>query len=515
MTHVCVTRIFVMSEISERISGLSPEKLELLVKRLEKKVAPTLPPQVIPRRQIRSPRAPLAYAQERMWVLYQLDPSSSAFNISMAVQLEGNLNVTALKRALGALVRRHEVLRTTFDVTADDGHPFQSVHTPPSYWPLPLMDLAHLPPPARNEEMRRLIAVEAAHRFDLENGPTFRTALIRVGADEHVLLLSLHHIIADGWSLGILVRELTVLYESAVNGVASPLPALPIQYADFAVWQRQWLQGEVLQKQIDYWRRQFADLPDALKLPTDYPRRAVQSFRGGREMFSLDEALSRELKELGQGEGATLFMTLLAAFQVLLHQYSGQDDIVVGSNIANRNRGAVENLIGFFVNNIVLRTSLAGNPTFRELLARTRDVTFGAYAHQDVPFEMLLEAIPVQPHEHLVPPFQVMFVFQNAPFPTVEVEGLKLSMLGSSTETSNFDLVLFMTERMGRLTGELHYNTDLFAAATIRRMAERFQNLLHEIAENPDVEIASLSMETLAETAQLTVSFNAPLEESY
>lgn len=504
-----------MSELSERISGLSPEKLELLVKRLEKRVAPNLPPQVIPRRQIRSPHAPLAYAQERMWVLYQLDPSSSAFNISMAVRLEGKLNITALKRALGALVRRHEVLRTTFDVTADDGHPFQSVHTPPSYWPLPLTDLAHLPPPARKDEMRRTIAAEAAHRFDLENGPTFRTALLRLGADEHVLLLSLHHIIADGWSLGILVRELTVLYESSVSGIASPLPALPIQYADFAVWQRQWLQGEVLQKQIDYWSRQFAGLPDALELPTDYPRRAVQSFRGGREFFSLNEKLSKELKELGQREGATLFMTLLAAFQLLLHQYSGQDDIVVGSNIANRNRGAVEKLIGFFVNNIVLRTSLAGNPTFRELLARTRDVTFGAYAHQDVPFEMLLEAIPAQRHEHLVPPFQVMFVLQNAPFPTVEVNGLKLSLLDSSTETSNFDLVLFMNETGRQLTGWLHYNTDLFAAATIRRLVERFQNLLHEIAENPNVDIASLSMGTLAETAQLTVSFNAPLEESY
>lgn len=504
-----------MSELSERISGLSPEKLELLMKRLEKKVGPNLPPQVIPRRSIRSPRAPLSYAQERMWVLYQLDPSSSAFNISMAVRLEGKLNIAALKRAFGALVRRHEVLRTTFDVTADGGHPFQSVHTPPSYWPLPLTDLAHLPPPARQDEMKRLIAAEAARRFELESSPPFRTALLRLGVDEHVLLLSLHHILADGWSLGILVRELTVLYESFATNGTSPLPALPIQYADFAVWQRQWLQGEVLQKQLDYWRRQFADLPDPLELPTDYPRRAVQSFRGGREYFSLSEKVSKELKELGQREGATLFMTLLAAFQLLLHQYSGQDDIVVGSNIANRNRGVVEKLIGFFVNNIVLRTSLAGDPTFRELLARTRDVTFGAYAHQDIPFEMLLETILAQRYEHLVPPFQVMFVFQNAPMPTVEVSGLRLSMLGSSTETSNFDLVLFMTERGPQLTGELHFNTDLFTPATVRRLVERLQNLMESIAENPDANIASLSMGTLAETAQLTVSFNAPLEETY
>jgi hypothetical protein len=496
-----------MNELSERISGLSPEKLELLMKRLEKKVAPNFPPQVIPRRQIRSPRAPLSYAQERMWVLYKLDPSSSAFNISVAVRLEGKLDTVALKRALGALVRRHEVLRTTFDVTADGGQPFQSVHTPPSYWPLPVTDLGHLPPSTRNDEMRRLIAVEAARPFNLEAGPTFRTALLRLGAEEHVLLLSLHHIVTDGWSMGILVRELTVLYES--KGTPSALPALPIQYADFAVWHRQWLQGEVLKKQLDYWRRQFDDLPSALELPTDYPRRAVQSFRGGREFISLDEKLSQELKELGQREGATLFMTLLAAFQLLLHQYTGQDDIVVGSNIANRNRGAVEKLIGFFVNNVVLRTSLAGNPTFRELLARTRDVTLGAYGHQDVPFEMLLESIRLQRHEHLVPPFQVMFVLQNAPFPTVEVNGLRLSMLDSSNETSNLDLVLYMNETGRQLTAQLHYNTDLFAATTIRRMLERFQNLMQAIAENPDAKITSLSMGTLAETAQLTVSFNA------
>ncbi|HET6978715.1 MAG TPA: condensation domain-containing protein [Pyrinomonadaceae bacterium] len=500
-----------MSELSERISGLSPEKLEVLVKRLEKKVAPNFPPQVIPRRPIRSPRAPLAYAQERMWVLYQLDPSSSAFNISMAVRLEGKLNVAALKRALGALVRRHEVLRTTFDVTADGGQPFQSVHPPPSYWPLPLTELGHLPPPARNEEMRRLIAAEAARPFNLAAGPTFRTALLHLGVDEHVLLLSLHHIVADGWSLGILVRELTVLYESFVTNVTSPLPALPIQYADFAVWQREWLQGEVLKKQLDYWRRQFTDLPSALELPTDYPRRTVQSFRGGREFISLDEKVSKELKELGQREGATLFMTLLTAFQLLLHQYSGQDDIVVGSNIANRNRGAIEKLIGFFVNNIVLRTSLAGNPTFCELLARTRDVTFGAYAHQDVPFEMLLESIHPQRREHREPPFQVMFVFQNARFPTVEVNGLTLSALDASSETSNFDLVLYMSEAGRQLTGHFYYNTDLFAATTIRRMLEHFQNLIQSIAENPEANIESLSMGTIAETAQLTVSFNAPL----
>lgn len=474
-----------MSQISERISGLSPEQLE----RLKRNGTPNLPPQVIPRRKIRSPHAPLAYAQERIWVLYQLDPSSSAFNISIALRLEGELDITALNRALGALVRRHEVLRTTFDVTADGGQPFQSVHPPPSYWPLPLTDLGHLPPAARNDEMRRLIAVEAERPFNLEAGPTFRTVLLRLGADEHVLLLSLHQIVADDWSVGILVRELIVLYET--GGAPSSLPPLPVQYADFAVWQRQWLQGEVLKQQLEYWRQQFDDLPPALELPSDFPRRAMQSFHGGRESISLDEKLSRELRELGQREGATLFMTLLAAFQLLLHQQTGQDDIVVGSNFANRNR-AVEKLIGFFVNTIVLHTSLAGNPTFRELLARTRDVTLDAYARQYVPFEMLLESLHVQGNEHLVPPFQVMFVLQNVPVPTVEVNGLRLSMLDWSSETSSADLVLHMNETGRQLTVQLHYNTDLFSATTIRRMLERFQTLLQAIVRNEDAKIASL-----------------------
>lgn len=502
-----------MSEVAKRISSLSPEKFDLLMKRLGKKAEPNFSAEVIPRRQIRSPNAPLAYAQERMWVLYQLDPSSSAFNISLAVRLEGKLDIAALKRALAAVGRRHEVLRTTFDVTAD-GRPFQSVRQPPSYWSLPLTDLRSQPDSERDAELRRLVAVEAARPFNLESGPTFRTSLICLAPDEHVLLLSLHHIIADGWSLGILVREIAVLYAAFAAGAPSPLTELPIQYTDFAVWQRQWLQGEVLHRQLDYWRRQFADLPPALDLPTDYPRRPVQSFRGERELISLSNEVSGQLKELAQGEGATLFMTLLAAFQLLLHQYSGQEDILVGTNIANRNRGSVENLIGFFVNNIVLRTSFAGNPTFRQLLRRARDVTFGAYAHQDVPFEMLLEAVLPERRDHLAPLFQVMLVLQNAPFPTVEIDGLKLSLLDSSNETSNFDLVLYMSETGRRLTGQLHYNTDLFAAATIRRLLDHFQNLLQAIAADPDARIDSLALGSRAETAQLTGSFNAPLEES-
>ena len=462
-----------MSEAATRIT----EKVELL----------------IPRRQIRSPRAPLAFAQERMWMRYQLEPSSSVFNISIAVRLEGKLDVAALKRALSTIVRRHEVLRTTFDVTAD-GRPFQSVHPPPSYWPMPLTDLTYQPDPQlRDAELRRLVAAEAARPFNLQTGPTFRTALLCLGTSEHVLLLSMHHMIADDASVHILVREIAVLYAAFAAGLPAPLTSLPVQYADFAVWQRQWLQGEVLQKQINYWRRQFVDLPPPLDLPADCPRQAVQSFSGEREFVSFDEELSERLKELGQREGATLFMTLLAAFQVLLHQYSRQEDILIGTNVANRNRCSIENLIGFFVNNVVLRTNLSGNPTFRELLARARDVTLGACAHQDVPFEMLLETIRPKRRNPLAPFFQVMLVFQNAPSTTIDVDGLKLSRLDSRNETSNCDLVLYMTETGRQLSGELHYNTDLFAANTIRRLLDRFQNLLHAIVADPNARIDSLS----------------------
>jgi hypothetical protein len=408
------------------------------------KSEPDLSASVIPRRQIRSPRAPLAYAQERMWALYLLDPLSSALNLAIAVRLEGKLDTAVLKRALATVVRRQEVLRTTFDVTAD-GRPFQSVHPPPSYWPLPLTDLTSLPVPEREAEVRRLAAAEAVRPFNLQTGPTFRTSLISLSTDEHVLQLSLHHIIADSWSVAILLREITVLYAAIVAGASATLTNLPIQYTDFAVWQRHCPQGEAP--------------------ATDFS----QNLSRERESVSLSEELSTKLKELGQREGATIFMTLLAAFQLLLHKHSGQEEILIGTNIANRDHGSTENLIGFFASNIVLRTNLSGNPTFLELLARARD----AYARQD----------PSQP-------FQVMLVFEDDPLPGVD--GLKLSLLHSTSEALNFDLVLHMTETAQRLSGELHYNTDLFTTHTIKHLLDRFQNLLHAIVADPGARIDSL-----------------------
>jgi hypothetical protein len=402
-----------------------------------------------------------------------------------------HLHCCAVGRKVGYCRAHQEVLRTTFDVTAD-GRPFQSVHPPPSYWPLPLTDLTSQPDSqVRDAEVRRLVAAECARPFNLQTGPTFRTALIYLGTSKHVLLLSMHHMIADEASMHILVREIAVHYAAFVAGAPAPLTNLPVQYADFAVWQRQWLQGEVLQKQINYWRRQFVDLPPPLELPADFPRKAAESFCVEREFVSLDEELSARLKELSQREDATVFITLLAAFQLLLHQYTGQEDIVAGTNVANRNRCTIENLIGLFANNIVLRTNLSGNPTFRELLARAREVTFGACAHQDVPFEMLLDTIQPKRRNPLGPLFQVMLVFQNAPLTAVEVDGLKLSLLDSRYETSNSDLVLYMTETGQQLTGQLHYKTNLFAAGTIKCLLDRFENLLHAIVANPDARIDS------------------------
>lgn len=411
----------------------------------------------IPRRQIRSPRAPLAYAQERLWMLYQLDPLSSAFNLATAVRLEGKLDIAKLKRALATVVRRQEVLRTTFDVTAD-GRPFQSVHPPPSYWPLPITDLTALPDAERDAGVRRLVAAEAARPFNLQTGPTFRTSLICAGPCEHVLLLSLHHIIADDCSMSILVREIGVLYEAFVAGAPIPLTNLPIQYTDFAVWQRHWPQETV---------------SPALDLQGYFPCRAVPSCCE-KEFISLDEELTAQLKELGQHEGATLYTTLFAAFELLLHHYSGQENIIIGTSIANRNNCSTENLIGLFANNILLRSNLSGNPCFRELLARAQDVTFDAAAHQDTPI------------------FQVMLDFQNDTVPTRKIDGLQISLLDSRSETTSFDLVLHVTETEQRLSGELHYNTDLFAAHTIRDLLDHFQNLLHAITADPDARIDSL-----------------------
>ncbi|HKN83791.1 MAG TPA: amino acid adenylation domain-containing protein, partial [Pyrinomonadaceae bacterium] len=450
---------------------------------------------------------PLSFAQQRVWFFDQLEPNSSAYNMPMAVRMEGQLDVAALERALLGVVRRHEVLRTTFSA-GDDGLPIQLVHPAPSRWPLPLTDLSHLRSSEREAEMRRTIARDVAQSFDLEHGPLMRTALLRLDEMDHVLLLSMHHIISDGWSMSVLVREAAALYEAETEGREIVLPELPIQYADFAAWQREWLQGPVLEEQLNYWRKQLEGAPPALELPTDRPRPALVSYRGGRAEFLVSLDVTERLRELSQREGATLFMTLVAAFDTLLSRYSGQDDIVIGTPIAGRNRSEVEPLIGFFVNSLVLRTDLSGAPSFRELVARVKEVALRAYAHQDLPFEKLVEEL--QPERTLShhPLFQVMFTMQNVPFETVELPQLRLTALDTESVPAKFDLNLHMSEFDQGIVGRVFYNADLFESATIERLCAHFGRLLESVASTPDERLPLLPMIGAEERQQLLVEWN-------
>jgi hypothetical protein len=330
--------------------------------------------------------------------------------------------------------------------------------------------LDFLPEDERFAEAMQMAAEEAERPFDLQSGPLLRATLLHLRPREHVLLLNMHHIVSDGWSMGVFLRELTVLYRAYATGTTSPLPELPIQYADYALWQRDWLQGDVLAAQLNYWKQQLANVP-TLQMPTDYPRPAVATLRGAVQEFELPQALSESLAVLTRREGATLFMTLLAAWQVLLSRYSGQDDIAVGTPIANRTRGEVEGLIGYFINTLVLRTDLTGATTFRDALQRVRATALGAYAHQDLPFEQIVDS--VQPERdlsrHAI--FQVMFVLQNAPMEPVEIPDLHFKPLAIARTTTRFDLTLTMAEGPHGLTGALEYSSDLFEAATIARLS--------------------------------------------
>ncbi|MCP6762150.1 MAG: amino acid adenylation domain-containing protein [Fischerella sp. CENA71] len=460
---------------------------------------------------------PLSFAQARLWFLDQLEGKTSTYNIPMTLRLVGSLNQVAMKMAVQEIVRRHEVLRTNFkmvngvsvQVIADDANVSLSV-----------IDLQHLKEVEQSVEVKRLANQEAKCPFDLSNDPLLRVTLLRLGAESHVLLLTIHHIVSDGWSMGIFIQELSELYQTFCAGKPSQLPELPIQYADFACWQREWLSGEVLETQLNYWKQQLTGAPPLLALPTDRPRPSVQTFQSSSEEFQLNRELTSKLKALSQQSGTTLFMTLLAAYVTLLLRYSDQEDIVVGSPIANRNRNEIESLIGFFVNILVLRTQLHGNPTFSELLERVREMTLGAYDHQDLPFEKLVEEL--QPERSLshAPLFQVMFMLQNASVGELELPGLTITPLELESSTTTDDLLLSMEETESELIGELTYNSTLFYASTIKRMVEHFQALLESIVTNPQQRLAQLPMLSAAERHQLLVEWNDthteyPLEQCF
>jgi amino acid adenylation domain-containing protein len=444
---------------------------------------------------LRDGELPLSYAQQRLWFADQLAGGSALYNVAAAVRLTGPLNVAALERTLKEIVRRHEVLRTSFP--ARQGEP-QQVIAAQMEFALELTDLSTLPDTAREETARRMAAEEAQTPFDLAVGPLVRARLLRLSEAEHVVLFTMHHIVSDGWSMGLLIQEVSQLYEAYSAGGASPLAELPVQYADYAWWQRQWLTGEVLEKQLAYWREQLAGAPQTLALPTDKPRPAVQSFRGGQQRFELAAELREQLKELSRQESSSLFMTLLAAFKALLHFYSQQTDIVVGVDIANRHHIEVERLIGFFINILLMRTDFSGNPTFRELLKMVRETTLAAYAHQDLPFERLVEDL--QPERSLsgMPMVQTMFSFHNAPKTELKLSNLSLSPFQTSGYSAKRDLTLFMMETEQGLVGTWNYNSNLFNASTIQQLSSQFELLLNKAVTEPDGRLGDL-LEILGE----------------
>ncbi len=453
---------------------------------------------------------PLSFAQERLWFLDQLEPGSPLYNVQTGVGLTGHVDAGALARALGEVVRRHEVLRSGFETVA--GHARQALH-PAARPHLPRIDLSGLEPGPREVAVRRLGRAAADAPFDLARPPLLRAFLVRLGFGEHALLLTLHHIVADAWSIGILIREMSALYRAFANGAPSPLPELPIQYADFALWQRGWLQGEALDAEVSWWRRRLADAPALTELPGDRPRPAVQSFRGARVSTLLPAALAQKLTSLAHRSGATLFMILLAAFQVLLRRASGSDDLVVGTPVANRSRLEVEGLIGFFVNSLVLRTDLAGDPRFAELVARLRSVVLAGYVHQELPFEKLVENL--QPERSLAhnPVFQLMVILQNAAAPgETELPDLRLSRLPDTAPAARFDLTLSATETGGGLFVLADYATDLFDATTVQRLLEHLHGLLEGVARQPERPLSALPLLTEPERHQLLTEWNDTAE---
>jgi len=425
---------------------------------------------------------PLSYAQQRLWFIDQLEPGSPFYNIPSAVRLRGSLDIAALEQSLNEIVRRHETLRSSF--ASIDGQPMQVI-APVRRLKVELADLEHVPVAERQAEGHRLAVEETLRPFDLANDALLRASLVRLSEQEHIVLLTMHHIVSDGWSMGLLIKEVAACYEAFSTGKPALLPPLPIQYGDFAVWQREWLQGENFDQLLSYWRKQLDGLP-MLRLPTDHERAAVRSLRGAYQVSEPPAELSAALNAFSQRESVTIFMTLLAAFNTLLYRYTGQLDIVVGTDVANRNRVETEGLIGIFVNHLVLRTDLSGQPTFLELLRRVRDMSLGSFAHQDMPFDMLVKALKPKRDLSHTPLFQILFVVQNAPMPSLELSDLSLSMIEADNGTTKFDLALFVTEAPEGLRMIWKYSPDLFEYDTIDRMSRNFQTLLGHIVANPD-----------------------------
>jgi amino acid adenylation domain-containing protein len=447
----------------------------------------------------------LSFAQQRLWFLEQLQPGSATYNIPTAVRLTGSLDVAILIRALNEIVRRHEVLRTQFLTV--DGNPVINIKTSVAV-NVPIIDLQALNLLEQELEIRALFIQESNQPFDLANDVLLRVKLLRLNRDEYVILFTMHHIVSDGWSMEVLVRELTTLYTAFITNQTSSLPELPIQYVDFAMWQRQWLQGEVLETQLDYWRQKLNGILPVLQLPTDYPRTRVQTFQGAIESFALSLDLSHAITSLANRVGVTPFVVLLTAYKILLHRYTGQTDILVGTPSANRQRREVEGLIGFFVNTLVLRTDISQNPTFNELLQQVRSTTWQAYDHQDIPFEKLVEVLQPERDLSFNPLFQVKFRLENAPTEQLNLPGLTLSPVKRSEASAKLDLSLDMYETSTGIVGAFEYNKGLFAPETIARMVGHLQTLLTAIVSNPEQRISELPLLTPTEKQQILFDWN-------
>jgi hypothetical protein len=485
-----------MTDLAKELAGLTPKQRVLLELRLRRREsgAGGAPGGVrIPRRTETGGLLAPSFAQQRLWFIDQLQPGSVFFNISMALRLTGALDAVAFARSLTEIVRRHEVLRTTFRTV--DGQPFQIVG-PPREFPLGSVDLSGLDAAAREARLRELVAAEECEPFDLARGPLLlRARLVRLAAEEHAVLFTIHHIICDGLSMEILVREAAALYAAYATGRPSPLAELPIQYADYSVWQRERLSGEEFDRQLSYWRAELEGLPPTLDLDCARPRPAHPTHRGATHRQTLSPALADALRELSRREGVTVFITLLAAFKALLFYHSGREDLVVGSPLANRNYVELENLIGFFANPLVLRTRLAGDPTFRGLVGRVNDVSLGAHAHQELPFQKLVEALRIERDLGRHPLFQISFTLDSPRAQAVADAGdLKISPLDLRAETTQHELTLHVVDAGAgaALTCFWQYSTDLFDAAAVRAMADEFALLLTHVERRPEARLGEL-----------------------
>jgi amino acid adenylation domain-containing protein len=453
---------------------------------------------------------PLSFAQQRLWFLDQLEPGNPLYNVPCAVRITGPLDVAALEHSINEIIRRHEILRTRF--TTEGGQAVQVI-APLLTIPLPVTELVKLPQLEREAKAEKLAAEEARRSFNLGAGPLMRANLLRLAPQQHVLLLNIHHIASDETSSEIIVRELVALYEAFTQGKSSPLPELKMQYADYAAWQRGWLQGESLELELKHWRSRLQGAPAVLELPTDRPRPAAQSFRGANESLILDATVSDALKGLSQREGTTLFMTLLAAFKALLSRYTGQEDIVVGSPFTNRQRAEVEGLIGFFVNTVPLRTDLSGGLTFHQLLKRVKETALEAYDHRELPFEKLVEELRPERNLSYNPLFQILFAVQNSVPPIEQVAGITLHLQDVDTDTAKFDLTCTVIPKEDGFTTNFEYNTDLFDVGTIRRMIDSFHSILEAVARNPETLLAELPLLSGAERQKVLVEWNATHSE--